>query len=233
MKIAILFVVVHAAYAQKSEKLFAKNAKSKAGGKLPSTKASKDSGGGGCKCVGDTEYIFNSDEMTWISHYKEAKSRGCELASIADSHEQFQALSSAALGWQLQTEETTNDIHAVWIGGKRIKAEGGGRTVGGNVDESPWRWSDGTAWIYSNWNYNEPTNGRYCEEEDTYCYENRVCMQVVDQVFPLSDINGNPNIVLTAGDWHDNPGNLIFPGLYKCCFAYQCNAVVGNGTVSS
>ena len=51
------------------------------------------------------------------------------MASITDSNEQFQAISTAALGWQLQEEETTNDIKAVWIGGKRIKAEGGGRNV--------------------------------------------------------------------------------------------------------
>ena len=37
-------------------------------------------------------------------------------------------------------------------------------------------------------------------------------MQVLDQVYPLSDINGNSEITLNAGDWHDNPQNLIFPG---------------------
>ena len=51
-------------------------------------------------------------------------------------------------------------------------------------------------------------------------------MQVLDQAFPLEDINGNPDITLNAGYWHDNPQNLIFPGLYKCCYAYQCDAVV-------
>ena len=43
-------------------------------------------------------------------------------------------------------------------------------------------------------NYNEPTDGRYCEENDTFCYENRVVMQVIKQVYPLADINGNPDI---------------------------------------
>ena len=55
-------------------------------------------------------------------------------------------------------------------------------------------------------NYNEPTDGRYCEENDTFCYENRVVMQVIKQVYPLADINGNPDITLLAGDWHDDPG---------------------------
>ena len=77
-----------------------------------------------------------------------AKKQGCEMASITNSNEQFQAISAAALGWQLQDEETTLDIKAVWIGGKRIKAEGGGRNVDGSVDESPWRWSDGSTWKY-------------------------------------------------------------------------------------
>ena len=74
------------------------------------------------------------------------------MASIADKDEQFQALSAAALGFELQTEETTNDIKAVYIGGKRISAEGGGRNDDGSVDESVWRWSDGTPWgPYTNW----------------------------------------------------------------------------------
>ena len=81
-------------------------------------------------------------------------------------------------------------------------------------------------------NYNEPTNGRYCDENDTFCYENRVVMQVIKQIYPLADINGNPDITLNAGDWHDDPGNLLFPGLYKCCYAYQCNAIVGNDDAS-
>ena len=66
-------------------------------------------------------------------------------------------------------------------------------------------------------NYNEPTDGRYCEEDDDFCYENRVCMQVLKQVFPLEDINHNPDITLNAGDWHDNPQNLIFPGKTDTC----------------
>ena len=136
------------------EQLFAKSSKAK--GAYPSAKSSKHSsggggGGGGCNCDGDIEYIFNPDELTWSSHYMIAKNRGCEMASITDSNEQFQAISTAALGWQLQDEETTNDIKAVWIGGKRIKAEGGGRNVDGSVDESPWRWSDGSTWDYTNW----------------------------------------------------------------------------------
>jgi len=81
-------------------------------------------------------------------------------------------------------------------------------------------------------NYNEPTDGRYCDENDTFCYENRVVMQVIKQIYPLADINGNPDITLNAGDWHDDPGNLLFPGLYKCCYAYQCNAIVGNDDLS-
>ena len=51
-------------------------------------------------------------------------------------------------------------------------------------------------------------------------------MQVIDQEFPLEDIDGNDVITLNAGDWHDNPQNLVFPAIYKCCFAYQCNAAV-------
>ena len=73
------------------------------------------------------------------------------MASIANSDEQWQALSSAALGWQLQAEDTSNDIKAMWIGGKRIRSEGGGRNVDGSVDERPWRWSDGTPWAWTNW----------------------------------------------------------------------------------
>ena len=42
-------------------------------------------------------------------------------------------------------------------------------------------------------------------------------MQVLKQVFPLADINGNPDITLEAGDWHDNPQNLIFPGKTDTC----------------
>ena len=63
----------------------------------------------------------------------------------------FQAISAAALGWQIGGENTTNDIHAVWIGGKRISAAGGGRNTDGSVDEAPWRWSDGAAWGWTNW----------------------------------------------------------------------------------
>ena len=132
--------------------LFAKSSKAKEA--HPSAKASKhsnSSGGGGCSCDGDTEYIFNPDELTWWSHYMVAKNQGCEMASITNSNEQFQAISAAALGWQLQDEETTLEIKAVWIGGKRIKAEGGGRKVDGSGDESPWRWSDGSTWDYTNW----------------------------------------------------------------------------------
>lgn len=175
---------------------------------------------------GNIEYIFNPDEMTWIKHYNAAKGRGCEMASIADKNEQFQALSAAALGWQNGFEETTNDIHAAWIGGERIKAGGGGRKEDGSVNESPWRWSDGSPWEFSNWNYNEPTDGRYCEEDDVFCYENKVCMQILPQVYPLEDIDGNDDITLDAGDWHDNPGNLIFPAIYRCCYKYQCEAKV-------
>lgn len=86
-----------------------------------------------------------------FSHYKVAKSQGCELASIANSDEQFQALSSAALAWELQPPSTSRGVNATWIGGKRIKAEGGGRMTDGFVDQSPWRWSDGTPWEYTNW----------------------------------------------------------------------------------
>ena len=86
-----------------------------------------------------------------MKHYLIAQSRGCELASISGPDEQFQALSTAALGWQLFAENTTRDIHAAWVGGKRISAEGGGRSTNGTVDESPWRWSDGSAWGWSNW----------------------------------------------------------------------------------
>ena len=86
------------------------------------------------------------------SHYKIAKSQGCELASIANSDEQFQALSSAVLAWELQPPIATGfNVNATWIGGKRIKAEGGGRMTNGFVDQSPWRWSDGTPWKYTNW----------------------------------------------------------------------------------
>ena len=42
-------------------------------------------------------------------------------------------------------------------------------------------------------------------------------MQVLEQEFPLEDINGNTNITLEAGDWHDNPQNLIFPGKTDTC----------------
>ena len=86
-----------------------------------------------------------------MNHYLTAKSRGCEMASISGPNEQFQAISSAALGWQFGAENTTNDIHAVWIGGKRISAAGGGRKTDGSVDETPWRWSDGTTWGWTNW----------------------------------------------------------------------------------
>lgn len=51
-------------------------------------------------------------------------------------------------------------------------------------------------------------------------------MQIIGQEFPLEDIDGNNVITLTAGDWHDNPQSLFFPAIYKCCFAYQCNAAV-------
>ena len=63
-------------------------------------------------------------------------------------------------------------------------------------------------------NYNEPSDGRYCEEEDqlNFCFENRVILQVIDQVFDLRDIKGNDKITLEAGDWHDIEGNLLFPG---------------------
>jgi len=63
-------------------------------------------------------------------------------------------------------------------------------------------------------NYNEPSDGRYCEEEDqlNFCFENRVILQVIDQVFDLRDIEGNDKITLEAGDWHDIEGNLMFPG---------------------
>ena len=66
-------------------------------------------------------------------HYLIAQSRGCELASISGPDEQFQALSTAALGWQLFAENTTRNIQAAWIGGKRISADGGGRTTNGTV----------------------------------------------------------------------------------------------------
>ena len=148
MKLITAAIVVVSADAQQQH-MFSKSSKSKDGSKELSAKASKSSGG--CKCDGDTEYIFNPDELTWWSHYKIAKEQGCEMASITNSNEQFQALSSAALGWQLQEEETTLDIKAVWVGGKRIKAEGGGRNVDGSVDQSPWTWSDGSAWDYTNW----------------------------------------------------------------------------------
>ena len=115
------------------------------------TKSSKQFQGEGCTCEGDVEYVFNPDEETWMNHYLIAKSRGCEMASISGPDEQFQAISSAALGLQFGAENTTQDIHAVWIGGKRISAAGGGRKVDGSVDESPWRWSDGTPWDWTNW----------------------------------------------------------------------------------
>jgi len=107
--------------------------------------------GGGCKCEGDVEYVFNHVQDTWMIHYLIAQSRGCELASISGPDEQFQALSTAALGWQLFAENTTRNIQAAWIGGKRISADGGGRTTNGTVDESPWRWTDGSAWGWTNW----------------------------------------------------------------------------------
>ena len=115
------------------------------------TKSSKQFQSEGCTCEGDVEYVFNRVEDTWMNHYLIAKSRGCEMASISNEDEQFQAISSAALGWQFGAENTTQDIHAVWIGGKRISAAGGGRNVDGSVDESPWRWSDGTTWSWTNW----------------------------------------------------------------------------------
>ena len=45
-----------------------------------------------------------------------------------------------------------------------------------------------------------------------FCFENRVILQVIDQVFDLRDIEGNDKITLEAGDWHDIEGNLLFPG---------------------
>lgn len=127
-----------------------KSAKSMAGGSSDVSKASKQLTKG-CTCDGDVEYVFNHVEDTWMNHYLTAKSRGCEMASISGPNEQFQAISAAALGWQIGGENTTNDIHAVWIGGKRISAAGGGRNTDGSVDEAPWRWSDGAAWGWTNW----------------------------------------------------------------------------------
>ena len=79
MRLIIILIAVGAtastSYAQSEHEqvMFSKGMKSKAGEEVPSAKSLK-SGGGGCKCVGDTEYIFNRDEMTWINHYQEAKS---------------------------------------------------------------------------------------------------------------------------------------------------------------
>ena len=82
------------------------------------------------------EYKLNEARMTWQEHEDAATAWGGHLASIKSQEEMD-------LVWSMGHHDT-------WLGAERISSNGPGAEY--------WKWTDGEAWTYTNWNPGEPNN---------------------------------------------------------------------------
>eukprot|EP00808_Paulinella_micropora_P014693 g82093.t1 len=167
-------------------------------GKGDSDSKGKGDSDSGCSCEGFMNFVFDEEPLTWNQHYMKAVAAAANIFNTSKNY-----------------GDGVIAIHAAWTAGVRIRAKG---------QADPWKWSDGQPYgSYTNWNYNEPSEGRYCAKENI-CYENRIVMHVLKQNIDIEGPNGPETIRLMPGDWHDNPSSMFFGGIYKCCYEYSCTA---------
>ena len=105
-------------------------------------------------------------KANWNAHYRNARDKGCDLASITSGSDQIKAANLV---------KGANTGAGGWIGAIRKRS-------GPHRGSHYWGWSDGSNWNYENWNGREP---------NSHFYENRVNMW---KSGTWNDLNGNANL---------------------------------------
>eukprot|EP00937_MAST-01D_sp_MAST-1D-sp2_P008193 g8193.t1 len=104
----------------------------------------------------DMEYQVSKDALTWAEHEQRAQAWGGHLASITSAEEDAKVRALAK----------THGLGSVYLGGTR-KGRGKGHGI---VEKGAthWKWSDGTAWVFENWDTNQPDNNGFSQDRTVY-----------------------------------------------------------------
>tara|TARA_B100000424_G_scaffold225565_1_gene185771 strand:- start:15846 stop:22658 length:6813 start_codon:yes stop_codon:yes gene_type:complete len=97
------------------------------------------------------EWKLDKMQASWNAHHRNARDKGCDLASITSGSDQINAANLV---------KGANTGAGAWIGAIRKRS-------GPHRGSHYWGWSDGSNWNYENWNGGEP---------NSHSYENRINM---------------------------------------------------------